>query len=139
MRKFILLMLFFIGNYSFSIAQNTTQSTNGTIKVEKKNMVVQVYYDNVNYRLVGIDQYGNVLDSAIREFEMKTTIKGIAYAEKTVGSFLTYEMQKIIGRCDGSCSLLFTNITVKDKFGNIIPIKPYTYTFGNKIESGSFD
>jgi len=121
------------------MAQNNAENKSGTIKIEKKNTIVQVHYDNVNFRLIGIDQYGNVLDSAVCEFEMKTTIKGIAYTEKTIGSSLTYEMQKIIGRCDGSCSLLFTNIKVKDKYGNIIAAKPYTYRYGKNIESGNFD
>ena len=134
MNKTCLLFLFFIGYYSVSIAQENNNDHRGTIKVEKKDLLASIQYDNVNYRLIGIDQYGNVLDSAVREFEMKTTIKGIAYSERTTGSYLTYEMQKIVGRCDGSCKLLFTNIIAKDKNGNMIKMKPYTYTFGRKME-----
>jgi hypothetical protein len=130
------MFLFFIGYYSYSIAQENNNEHRGTIKVEKKDLLTLIQYDNVNYRLIGIDQYGNVLDSAVREFEMQTTIKGIAYSEKATGSYLTYQMQKIIGRCDGSCKLLFTNILAKDKKGNMVKMKPYTYTFGRKVEQG---
>ena len=134
--KKIVFLLPFICYSLFSTAQESAIGKKGTIKVEKKNLINHIQYDNVNYRLIGIDQYGNVLDSAVYEFELKTTIKGIAYAEKTVGAFLTYEMQKIIGRCDADCSILFTNIIAKDKYGNRIKMKPFNYTFGRKIENG---
>ena len=121
---FILILLL------FSIEFTSAQEKSGTIKVEKRDMIIQVSYDNVNYRLIGIDQYGNILDSTIQEFELKTTIKGIAYSEKAVGHYLTRNMQKVIGRCDGECKLFFSNIIVKDKFGNLIKAKPFVYTFG---------
>ncbi len=132
MKKFGLLFLLFFTCFLLK----AQEATRGTIKVEKKGVLTKIQYDNVNYRLVGIDHYGNVLDTVVREFEMSTTIKGIAYTEKSIGSFLTYEMQKIIGRCDGSCKLLFDNIIIKDKNGNSVKMKPYTYIVGYKSEVG---
>jgi len=128
---YAIITLFFV--FSFSFAQNDVNA-NGTIKVEKKDLVVQIMYDNVNYRIVGIDQYGNVVDTAITQFEMNTTIKGIAYSEKAVGNALSPKMKEIIGRCDSECSIFFTNVIVKDKNNNLFTAKPYTYTFGKKME-----
>ena len=43
---------------------------------------INVFFDNVNNRLVGKDYYGNILDSAIVSFDIKVTIKGIEIKEK---------------------------------------------------------
>ena len=99
----------------------------GTIKVEKKGQLAKVVFDNVNYRLVGIDQYGNPQDSAVVEFQMSVTIKGIFYSEKTVGSTLTYQMQQLLDKCDRTSTLFFENIKARSKNGALFSMPKFQY------------
>jgi len=107
-----------------------TDSDRGTIRVQKKGQLIKIQFDDVNYRLVGIDQYGNVLDSAVVEFQMSVTIKGIFYYEKTVGFALSYEMQRLLGRCDSTSKIYFENIKAKDRSGNILEMPKFQYSYG---------
>lgn len=134
MKKLILLFFFFSLCILVS-AQETEIENRGTIKVQKKGQLAKVQFDDVNYRLVGIDQYGNVMDSAVVEFQMSVTIKGIFYSEKTVGPALTYEMQQLLGKCDRTSQLFFENIKAKDRNGTLIKMSKFKYTFGYSDES----
>ncbi|MGQ0828563.1 MAG: hypothetical protein ACT4ON_09230 [Bacteroidota bacterium] len=102
----------------------------GTIKVEKKGQLQKIIFDNVNYRLIGIDQYGNILDSAVVEFQMSVTINGIFYSEKAAGPTLTYQMQELIRKCDTSPILFFENIKARNKKGTLVNMPKFKYTFG---------
>jgi hypothetical protein len=121
--------LFFIG--SLSAQENDKR---GTIKVQKKGQLAKIQFDDVNYRLIGIDQYGNVLDSAVVEFQMNVTIKGIAYSEKTVGWALTYRMQQLLGRCDRTSKIFFDKIKAKDRKGTLVNMPKFQYNYGYSEE-----
>ncbi len=111
-------------------AQSTNEPHKGTIKVQKKGHLVKVVYDNVNYRLVGIDQYGNILDTAVVQFEMIANIRGIFNSEKTNGPFLSKNMQEMLQRCDQTSKLFFEKIKAKDLDGTIINMPRFQYSFG---------
>lgn len=129
MKKLIYLFLFLI-SYS-SIAQ---EENRGTIKVEKKGSISSILFDNVNNRLIGKDQYGNILDSVVVSFEMIVTIKGIAYSEIIQGTTLSRDMQKRLERVDGGTKLFFTNIKVKEKNGTIISWPKFSTKLGFSYE-----
>jgi hypothetical protein len=130
MKKLLTFILLFV--FSLSIyAQAKDNEKRGTIKVRKTGQLLKVEYDNVNYRLIGIDQYGNVLDTAVIEFQMSVTIQGVFYREKAMGATLTYRMQQILGKCDNSTPLFFENIKAKDRNGTLVNIPKFQYTLGN--------
>ena len=122
----ILLFCFFLG--TIAVAQNTT-AKKGTIKVQKKGHLAKVIFDDVNYRLIGIDIYGNIMDTAVIEFKMLVTVKGIAYKTSTVGHNLSREMQELIERRDSRTTLYFKNVKAKDRNGTLINIPDFSYTF----------
>ena len=127
--------ILFILTLTISVfAQDTVTENRGVIKIQKKGQLVKVVFDEVNYRLIGIDQYGNALDSAVVEFTMSFTIKGIFYTEKTVGPALTYQMQQLLGKCDRTSLLYFENIKAKDRNGTLLEMPKFKYTFGYSDE-----
>lgn len=133
MKKLILVSILFFVSF-VSISQSDSSGYKGTIKVQKKGAIVTVIYDEVNFRLIGKDQYGNILDSCVVQFRVKTTIKGIAYDELTNGNFLSKQMQVRLSRLDGSTTLFFSEILVSDKYGNKYKWNDLKINLGNAIE-----
>ena len=132
MKKTLFFFLLFCSFISL-IAQEG--DTRGTIKIQKTGQLVKIQFDDVNYRLIGIDQYGNVLDSAVIQFQLNVTIKGIAYSEKTVGSVLTYQMQQLLGKCDRTSKIFFENIKAKNRNGTIVNMPKFQYNYGYSDEN----
>ncbi|MES2591465.1 MAG: hypothetical protein V4608_06245 [Bacteroidota bacterium] len=131
-----ILILFFFSLMAVQVsAQDANNEQKGTIKVQKRGHLSKIQFDNVNYRLVGIDQYGNVLDSAVIEFEMSVTIRGIFYSEKTAGQYLSGNMQKLLARCDQTSKIIFDKIKAKDKNGTILDMPKFQYAFGYSEEN----
>lgn len=122
---FLFIFLFFS---SAGLAQE--KKYNGTIKVQKKGHLVKTQFDNVNYRLIGIDQYGNIIDSAVIEFQISVTIKGIFYSEKITGPVLSNNMQQVLDKCDRTSKIFFDKIKAKDRDGTIMDMPKFQYTFG---------
>ena len=112
-------------------AQENGQEERGTIRVQRTGVPIKVIFDDVNYRLVGIDKYGNVLDTAIVEFTMGVTIKGIYKSEHANGYKLSREMQDLLSKCDQTSRLMFDNIKAKDKGGNILEMRAFGYSIGS--------
>ena len=110
------------------------ENTRGTIKVQKKGLVTKVVFDDVNYRLIGIDQYGNVLDSAVVEFQMSFTIKGVFYSDSAAGPALTPQMRQLLGKSDRTTKIFFDGIKVKNRNGNVQKMPKFNYTFGYSDE-----
>ncbi|MCE3280846.1 MAG: hypothetical protein K0S44_3037 [Bacteroidetes bacterium] len=120
-------------------AQDTVSiDHNGSIKVQKKAILHSVIYDDVNFRLVCRDIYGNIHDSAVVSFDIKTTVRGIAYAEKTTGPFLSKQMQQRLGRLDGLVVIMFSNIKAKDINGQIISFPNFKAETGKARENQDF-
>lgn len=134
MKTFISLLIVFFISASL-IAQETEEQNRGTIKVQKKGQLAKIQFDEVNYRLIGIDQYGNVLDSAVIEFQMSVTIKGIFYSEQTIGSALSYQMQKLLGKSDRTSKIFFDKIKAKDRNGTVVEMPKFQYKFGYRDEN----
>jgi hypothetical protein len=128
-----LLSLFFCLN-TVVYAQQKTTVKKGTIKVQKKGQLYKIIFDEVNYRLIGMDYYGNIMDTAVKEFQLFVTIKGIFYKTSTVGSSLNNEMQHLVERRDNKTILYFKNIKAKDRDGKIITVPELKYVFPNQGE-----
>lgn len=134
MKKYCCIILAFFFSISL-FAQEINESNRGTIKVQKKGTLSKIQFDDVNYRLIGIDQYGNVLDSAVVEFQMSVTIKGIFYTEQTTGPALTYQMQQLLGKCDRTSKIFFAKIKAKDRNGTVVEMPKFQYNFGYRDEN----
>ncbi|MES2286634.1 MAG: hypothetical protein V4547_13180 [Bacteroidota bacterium] len=132
-KRIIVIFLFLITNSIFS--QENSTGNRGTIKLQKSGHLSKIQFDNVNYRLIGIDQYGNALDSAVVEFEMSVSISGIFYSEKTVGPILSYQMRQLLGRCDRTTKIFFEKIKAKDRNGTLIDMPKFQYSFGYSDEN----
>ena len=125
MKKLLIVCCLILLNIA-SIAQ---EDMKGTIKVQKNGKIFSLLFDNVNNRLVGKDNYGNILDSAIISFDVMVIIKGIEFKENVTGNTLSTTMQNRINRVDNGTTLFFTNIRVKEKRGT-----PYEWPkFSTKI------
>ena len=111
------------------------EDNRGTIKVQKKGNVYAVMFDNVNNRLIGQDNYGNILDSAVISYNVMLTIQGIAYEEKVLGTTLSNTMQNRIKRVDGRTTLFFTDIKVKEKNGKVIDWPKFNVKLGGSFET----
>jgi hypothetical protein len=126
-------LLFFSIITLTSSAQDTLQSQ-GSVKVRKSGNLHSVIYDDVNFRLVCRDIYGNIHDSAVIAFNVDVTVKGIAYSEKRAGSFISKELQQKLGRLDGQIYLVFSEIKAKDKYGNVISFPSFKAPSGQNRE-----
>lgn len=111
------------------------EDNRGTIKVQKKGNVYAVIFDNVNNRLIGKDNYGNILDSAVVSYNVMLTIQGIAYEDKIQGTTLSKSMQNRIKRVDGGTTLFFADIKVKEKNGKIIDWPKFNVKLGRSFET----
>lgn len=134
MKKLIILLFFIPLCYSISAQENNATEKRGTIKIQKKGQLSKIQFDNVNYRLIGIDHYGNILDSAVVEFQMSANIRGIFYSEKTVGPMLSYQMQQLLGKCDRTTKLFFEKIKAQDRNGTVLDMPKFQYRFGYSDE-----
>jgi len=134
MKKFIILLFFIPFCGSISAQENNTTEKRGTIKIQKKGQLSKIQFDNVNYRLIGIDHYGNILDSAVVEFQMSANIRGIFYSERTVGPMLSYQMQQLLEKCDRSTKIFFEKIKAQDRNGTVLDMPKFQYTFGYSDE-----
>ena len=131
--KKLLFFVFILLCFNVS-AQETTDSNRGTIKVQKKGTLHSVIYDDVNYRLICKDIYGNILDSAIVSFAVNVTVKGIAFSEDVTGTTLSGQMQQRLSRMDGEVTLLFSNVKAKEKDGSIITFPKFKAKTGQSRE-----
>ncbi len=129
--KKLLSILFFTSLCILLPAQEKEDEFKGTFKIQKTGHLHKVVFDDVNYRLVGIDEYGNILDTAVVEFQMGVTIKGIYSQEFTAGYKLSPAMEKLLGRSDQSTKIFFDKIKAKDRYGTIIEMPKFTYTLGS--------
>lgn len=118
-----------------TFSSSAQEDNRGTIKVQKKGNVYAVMFDNVNNRLIGKDNYGNILDSAVVSYNVMLTIQGIAYEEKVLGTTLSTTMQNRIKRVDGRTTLFFTDIKVKEKNGKIIDWPKFSVKLGASFET----
>lgn len=134
MIKIICSVILFIAINTYVCAQQKAPIKRGTIKIQKKGQLAKIIFDDVNYRLIGIDYYGNIMDTAVMEFQLFVTIKGIFYKTSTVGSALNRDMQQLVERRDSKTILYFKNIKAKDRDGKIITVPELKYVFSHYHE-----
>ncbi|MES2140278.1 MAG: hypothetical protein V4511_11275 [Bacteroidota bacterium] len=134
MKKLIIILIFFLVTSSIFSQENNTENR-GTIKIQKTGQLSKIQFDNVNYRLIGVDHYGNAIDSAVVEFEMSVSINGIFYSEKTVGPILSYNMRQLLGRSDRTTKIFFEKIKAKDRNGTVLDMPKFQYSFGYSDEN----
>lgn len=135
--KLILIIVVLLQLTSISLcAQQDTNQYKGTIKVKKKGDVVKVVFDNLNYRLVGIDRYGNVLDTAVVEYNVSVTVRGIYYTANITGSFLSSNITNALDRCDSPTKVYFDKIKVRNKEGILFDMPKFYYQLGYIDEGG---
>jgi hypothetical protein len=97
------------------------QDEPATIKVVRQSNLAKAAYDNVEYKLTAIDKYGNVVDHAIKSFE-------IHYLEKkkkvkifrSSGESLTPEMLEDFNKLKEAKKVFFTQIMAEDEYGNVV-------------------
>jgi len=65
--KFICSIILCIAINTCLCAQQKAPVKKGTIKVQKKGQLAKIIFDEVNYRLVGMDYYGNIMDTAVMD------------------------------------------------------------------------
>ena len=73
--------------------------------------------------------YGNIMDTAVLEFRMYVTVKGIFYKSNITGPYLSREMQYILDRKDGKTTIYFKGIKARDRNGSILSVPDFSYTF----------
>ena len=129
MKKLLILFLLIL-----TFQASAQEDKRGTIKVQKKGNVYAVLFDNINNRLVGKDNYGNILDSSVVSYNVMLTIQGIAYKETIQGTTLSVSMQNRIKRVDGVTTLFFTDIKVKEKNGTLIDWPKFSTKLGSSFE-----
>lgn len=115
-----------------SIAQNSTNEKRGTIRVRKTGDLVKIMYDNVNYRLIGVDRFGNLLENAVVSYQVMVTIQGVFHSEKIVGSTLSTSMQNTLSRCGERTPVYFKKIKAKDKNGSLLDMPDFQYLIGRE-------
>lgn len=130
MKTLFIIISFFLIAPSVYSQETNNNGKRGTIKVRKTGQIVKVKYDDVNYRLIGIDQYGNVIDTAVVEFQMSVSIQGVFHKLNVVGSALTAEIRLLLERTGVETQLFFKNIKVKDRYGSILKMPDFQYTYG---------
>jgi hypothetical protein len=136
--KKVIFLLFILSNIYATAQDSTNDSYHGTIKVKNKGILHSVIYDDVNFRLVCKDIYGNIIDTAVASFDVNVTIKGIAYSEKTAGSFLSKPMQQRLSRLDGITTLMFSNVKAKEKNGMLVSFPDFKAYTGNAREKSDY-
>jgi hypothetical protein len=129
MTRIVILLSFLLINSLVFSQHEPNNSNRGVIKVAKKGQLARIVFNNVDYKLIGIDNYGNVIDTAVIEFVMTVRIRGILYKEKQIGCYLNREMQYLLDRRDSNTSIYFEDIKAKDRSGNFVSMPKFKYSF----------
>ncbi|MBP9069093.1 MAG: hypothetical protein KBG47_06270 [Bacteroidia bacterium] len=105
MKKFILIFSLFTLSVS-------AQEPVGTIKIKREQNLVKAVFDNVEYKLMAIDRFGNPQENTFASYtlwikEKKSTKKFAGYSNT-----LTPEMLKELKSLKRATKIFFTNIKV---------------------------
>jgi S-adenosylmethionine hydrolase len=97
------------------------QEEPATIKVVKQSNLAKAAYDNVEYKIAAIDKYGNVVDHAIKSFEIHyLEKKNKVKIFKSSSESLTPEMLEDFKKLKEAKKIFFTQIIAEDEYGNIV-------------------
>lgn len=91
-----------------------------TITIKKQTDLSKAVYDNVEYKLVAMDRFGNVVNHAIKSFEIHYVEKKKKLkVMKAYSAHLTPEMLEDFKKLKEAKKIFFTNILAEDEFGNM--------------------
>ncbi len=93
-----------------------------SIKVTKVEQLVKAEYDNTQYKLVGIDRFGNPKLSAVRSFELHYNLNGNLYKYVSYSSGLTPEMLESLKKLKIAQKIFFTKIKAEDDNGHLVEL-----------------
>jgi hypothetical protein len=112
------LLLFFC---LFSLSASAQDPVN-TFKIKRDQNLVKAVFDNVEYKLIPIDKYGNPRENEFASYtlwikEKKATKKFVGYSNE-----LTPEMLKELKSQKKAVKIFFTNIKVKSDDDHLVDL-----------------
>lgn len=115
MRKFLTILLLIIGSLTCYSQEPAT------ITVKKQTNLAKATYDNVEYKLIGMDRFGNVVNHAVKSFELHYVEKKKKLKVfKSYNETLTPEMLAEFKKLKEAKKIFFTKIMAEDEFGNLV-------------------
>lgn len=91
------------------------------ITIRKESNLAKASYDNVDYKLIAQDKFGNIVNHVVKSFELHYRISNkkikmmISYSES-----LTPEMLEEFKKLKEAKKIFFTKIMAEDEFGNVV-------------------
>lgn len=93
------------------------------IKVVKESDLAKAVYDNVEYKLVALDKFGNVVEHAVKYFEIHYVGKKKKLVIfKSNSEYLTPEMLDDFKKLKEAKKIFFTKIIAEDEYGNKVKL-----------------
>lgn len=112
----VLIILFFIFGSFVGFSQEPA-----TITVKKQSDLAKATYDNVEYKLIAMDRFGNIVDHSIKSFELHYVEKKKKLKVfKSNNETLTPEMLSEFKKLKEAKKIFFTKIMAEDEFGNLV-------------------
>lgn len=107
---------------SLFIALNSwSQEEPQKITVRKESNLSKASYDNVEYKLIAQDKYGNIVNHAVKSFELHYVEKKKKLKIfKSYSESLTPEMLEDFKKLKEAKKIFFTNIIAEDEFGTSV-------------------
>ena len=94
-----------------------------TITVKKQSDLAKATYDNVEFKLIAMDRFGNIVDHSIKSFELHYVEKKKKLKVfKSYNETLTPEMLSEFKKLKEAKKIFFTKIMAEDEFGNLVSL-----------------
>jgi len=91
------------------------------ITIRKESNLAKAMYDNVDFKLIAEDKYGNVVNHAVKSFELHYVEKKKKLKVfKSYSESLTPEMLEEFKKLKEAKKIFFTKIMAEDEFGNVV-------------------
>jgi len=91
------------------------------ITIRKESNLAKASYDNVEYKLIAQDKYGNIVNHAVKSFELHYVEKKKKLKIfKSYSELLTPEMLEEFKKLKEAKKIFFTKIMAEDEFGNVV-------------------
>lgn len=117
---YFLLILFFASQTIFA------QETPGVIKVRKQQLLKKAEYDETQYKVIGVDRYGNPKEESISSFELHFQVKGKNYRYFSPTNKLTPEMIAKLKEFKTATKVWFTGIKGSED-GHLVDLPDFDY------------
>ena len=106
----------------FTLSLSAQQPQAETIKVTKVQQVIKAAYDNTQYKLIGVDRFGNPKETAIRSFELRYSINGHTYMFVSYSGALTDEMIGNMNALKKDQKIFFSKIKAQEDNGDLVDL-----------------